>query len=130
MVARDIMSGDVVTIRPEDPMSKVANLMMQHRYGALPVVAEKIGQLGLLPESSRFHGFEEDYIGAVPVARVMSSEPVQVSEDEPVAEVARKMLEYDISSLPVVREGKLVGIISRADLVEAIVHPSLGGGQR
>lgn len=53
-----------------------------------------------------------------------------VAEDKSVAEVVRKMLEYDISSLPVVREGKIVGIISPSDWVEAVVHPSLGGGQR
>ena len=83
--------------------------------------------MGFLPESYRFHGFEEDYIGAVPVAKVMSSDPVQVTEDEPVAEVARRMLEYDVASVPVVREGKLVGIVSRSNLVEAIVHPRMQG---
>ena len=53
-----------------------------------------------------------------------------VAEDKPVAEVTRKILEYDIDSTPVVRAGKIVGIVSPSDLVEAVVHPSLGGGQR
>lgn len=154
MVARDIMNSEVVAVRPEDPVSKVADLMKQCGHGtfpvvddennvigtiskdrlirlALPVFAEEIGQLGFLPDSYRFHGFEEEEsIGQVAVGEVMSSDPVQVAEDEPVAEVARNILEYDIDSTPVVREGKLVGIVSRSDLVEAIVHPSLGGGQR
>ena len=82
MLARDIMSTDVIAVHLKDTVERGTHLMMQHRYGALPVVAE----------------------------------------------VARKILEYDISSLLVVREAKLVGIISRADLVEAVVHPSLRGG--
>ncbi len=154
MVARDIMSTEVVTVHREDPVNKVADLMEQYGYGAFPVVdqdnnvigiigevqiihlalpvfAEEIGQLAFLPDSYRFHGFEEEEnIGLVPVAGVMSTDPVQVNEDEPVAEVARKMLEYDISSIPVVREGKLVGIVSRSDLVEAIVHSSLRDGSQ
>ncbi len=151
MVAEDIMSTDVITVRPQDQLEKVADLMMEYGHAtfpvvdennsvvgvigrthmirtALPVVAEQIGQLGFLPDSYRFHGFEEDYIGLVPVEKVMSVDPVQVSTDTPVAEVARRMLEYDIGSVPVVDEGKLVGIVSRSDLVEAIVHPYMCGG--
>ena len=84
MVARDIMSTDVIAVHLEDTVERVTHLMMQHRYGALPVVAE----------------------------------------------VTRKILEYDIDSTPVVRAGKIVGIVSPSDWVEAVVHPSLGGGQR
>ena len=145
------MSTEIIAVRAEDPVSKVADLMKQHSYGTFPVVdqennvvgvisqghvirlalpafAEEIGQLGFLPDSYRFRGFEdEEDLGSVPVHKVMSTDPVQVPEDEPVAEIARKMLHYDIGSIPVVRDGKLVGIVSRSDLVEAIVHPRLGG---
>lgn len=154
MVARDIMSTEVVTVGREEPVSKVADFMTHFGRGtfpvvhnqnnvvgiidkshlirlALPVFAEEIGQLAFLPDSYRFHGFEEEEsLARVQVHKVMSTDPVQVTEDEPVAEVARKILHYDISSIPVVREGKLVDIVSRSDLVEAIVHPSLGGAQR
>ena len=59
------------------------------------------------------------------VGGVMRPEAVYtVTEDEPVAEIVRIMVQHHVRRTPVVRDGKLVGIVSRGDLMRALVHPS------
>lgn len=148
MTARDIMSTDLVTLKEDVTVREAVDLLNACDYGALPVVndqGEVVGvlsyhdvirlalpeyldsvDLSFLPASAGFfpNPGEHENVGDVPVRDVMRPGYLpEVSPDEPVAEVARIMLNEHARRVVVVQAGKLVGIITRSDVVRAIVQP-------
>jgi CBS domain-containing protein len=144
MKAADIMTTSVVCIKPDATILEAARLLLSERISALPVVDGDGRLQGLVSEGDLIHRaeigsekpksrwkalFEEgstlarDYLkahGRV-VADVMSHPVVMVEEDTDVSVVAARMDQFGIKRLPVVREGKVVGIVSRANLLQALI---------
>jgi CBS domain-containing protein len=146
---RQVMTTDVVTFKPDESVESAARRLSDRRLGGAPVVDAAGAVVGLLEDddlivqdarlhfptvitvlgaylelpSSQRH-FEEDLRRAVgaTVADVMDRRAPTCSEDDTLEEVATVMHERNVSRLPVVRDGKLVGIISRGDIVRALVQ--------
>lgn len=153
MVAREIMITDFPQCHPEDRLTEVFQKMQAQDIltlpvlnepgklvgvvsevdllrAALPVFADLLGHLGFLPKSYRFRGYDRERLQAVKVAEVMTSEDLQVVDPEtPVAEVAHLMVRHRLRAVPVVEEGKVVGMVSRHELVRNILAPSLRSDQ-
>jgi CBS domain-containing protein len=150
MVARDIMTREVVTISPEATAREAVERLHAAHYGALPVMdetGEVVGvvsyqdilrlalpeyldevDLSFLPASAGFFpaGRVQESLGDVQVKDFMRPGYLpQVAPTEPVAEVARIMLKESVRRVVVVEGGRLVGIISRGDIVGAIVKPAM-----
>jgi CBS domain-containing protein len=146
MRARDIMTTEVISVGPDVPTRMVARLLGTHGISAVPVVdatgapigmvseGDLIGRndsdrrerrdwwLALLAEGEELH---PDFLATfreseLPVRNVMSGPVITVSETADIKEVARLLVSHRIKRVPVVRDGRVVGIISRADLVRAM----------
>ena len=146
---RQVMTTDVVTFRPETPSRRRPRVLSERHLGGapwstpmgrvlglledddlivqdaklhLPTVIPVLGAYIELPSSQRH--FEEDLRKAVgaTVADVMDANAPVCAEDDTLEQVATVMHDRNLSRLPVVREGKLVGIISRGDIVRALVQ--------
>jgi CBS domain-containing protein len=127
MLARDIMTPDVVVVPPEMPVEEVGALLVDHRIHGAPVVDDAgrlVGMVSLV-----------DLVGRTgdTAADVMTPDPVCAGEETPVEEIAGMMLEQAIRRVPIVREGRVVGIISASDIIglflnlherEPASHPS------
>lgn len=144
MKAADVMTTSVICIKPEASILDAARLLLGERISALPVV-DAAGRLkGIVSEGdlihraeigsekavSRWRGlFDEgatlarDYLKAHgrSVADVMTHPVIMVEEDTELSVVAARMDQFSIKRLPVVREGKVVGIVSRANLLQALI---------
>ncbi len=143
MKARDIMTTDVVTVAPDTPVTRIASLLLQHRISAVPVTSERI-VLGIVSEGDLMHRPEngterarswwlETFTDTETLARdfakshgrravdVMTRHIVSVTEDTDAGEIADLLDSRRIKRVPVVREGRLVGIVSRADLLRALI---------
>lgn len=144
MKAADIMTTSVVCIRPDATVLEAARLLLGERVSALPVV-DATGRLqGIVSEGDLIHRaeigseksvtrwkalFEEDatlardYLKAHgrTVADVMSHPVVMVEEGTELSVVAARMDQFSIKRLPVMRNGKVVGIVSRANLLQALI---------
>lgn len=145
--ARDIMTPDPVTVSRELSVTEAAKIMVERRIGALPVVEDdrlvgivsegdlimqdvKIefptyihlldGFIMYPPATARFESELKKAVGAT-VADVMTSEPVVVQATTPVEDIATLMVDRDVSRLPVLDGEKVVGIISKSDIVRSIV---------
>jgi len=144
MKARDVMTPRVISVEADAPILRAVRLMLQNRISGLPVVGPRGELVGMVTEGdflrrgetdterhrSRWLEFvvgpgrlAEEYARARgrKVDEVMTAEPVTVTEDTPLDEAVRMMERHHIKRLPVVREGKLVGIVSRADIMHALV---------
>jgi CBS domain-containing protein len=144
MRVSDVMTRNVVSIRSDDTILKAARLMLQNRISGLPVVDAEGELVGMVTEGDFLRRTEigtnrrrpkwlEFVLGPGRLAdeftrtsgrkveEVMTQDPVTVSENVSLAPVVELMEQKRIKRLPVVRDGKIVGIISRANLMRAIV---------
>jgi CBS domain-containing protein len=147
-LVRQVMTTDVLTFRPTDPIDEAARALSARGIGGAPVVDGDGRVVGLLEDDdlivqeTRLHlptvisvlgayielpssvaHFEAELRKAVgaTVGDVMDGDPTTCRPDDTLEAVATVMHEKDISRLPVVSDGRLVGIVSRGDLVRAIV---------
>lgn len=147
MLARDIMTHQVVTVTPDMLVPEVAKLLLEHKISGVPVVNAEHELIGIVSEGdliskkanlktppvlSLLGGFiylespnrfetELRKVTAVKVKDLMTKKVIAVSEDTPVSEVASIMVEKKINRVPVLRRKKLVGIITRADIVRSLM---------
>ena len=146
LTARDIMTKEVVTVTLETSIRDLAGIITTHRIGSIPVVDSEGKLVGIVTESDlieqdkSFHiptvislfdwviylesekKFEKELkrMTARTVGDICAREVVTVTPATPVSEMADIMSGKKIHALPVVEEGKLVGIVSRIDLIRSM----------
>jgi CBS domain-containing protein len=138
----EVMSREVVAVRQDATLGPAVRLMLDKQFSGLPVVDEAGRLVGILTEGDLLRrvetgteakgGWLANFFGAGAqaaryvqantrrVADLMTPEVVSVAVDTPLSEVVQLMEQYHIKRLPVLRDGKLAGIISRSDLVRAL----------
>jgi len=122
MIARDIMTRTVATIHPEASAQEAAQLLYQKRISGAPVVDAAGNIIGIITEADIISKVNRE---GLRVADIMSHEIIAVGEETPVNEIAALLTERKIKRVPVVCDGKLVGIVSRADIVHAVAQGHL-----
>lgn len=109
-------------IEPEDSLSKAAKLMIQSGLRQLPVY-EKKKLTGFVTDENVIHGAVTQEWGNVPIREIMSKAPHFIEGHRSIGAVLSLLREQGISHLPVVDEGKPVGMISLHDIIEQIYQP-------
>ena len=114
MQAKDIMTRDVITVSPSLPVKELAMLLIKNQVSGVPVADETGKIIGLVSEA--------DIIAkkGKQVQSIMSEQVFSLSEQASVEEIARLMTTRRIKRVPIMNNGKLVGIVSRADIVNSI----------
>jgi CBS domain-containing protein len=143
MRAVEIMTSSVVSVDPEMPIKRVAELLAERRISAAPVVDAELHVIGMISEGDLLRRAEigterrgswwlellasnrdlaDAYVKshAKTVRDVMTKEVVTASEHASLADIAGLLEAHHIKRVPVTRNGKLVGIVSRANLVQAL----------
>jgi CBS domain-containing protein len=144
MEARDVMTAPVVTVQPDTPVSEIASLMLTRRISAVPVVDASGKPVGIVSEGDlvRHTGTQvggkrswwltmfadrdevaEQYAKSHgrTAADVMSRKVVTATEGTPLDRIATLLERHRIKRVPIVRRGKVVGIVSRANLLHGLV---------
>lgn len=127
----DVMTPNPVTLGPEDSLMRALEVMRLHSIRRIPIVAGETF-LGLVVEGdlkraqpSALSDSQEEFnqvMEETPVARIMVSQPICVAESTPLLEAATTLRETKFGALPVLREGKLVGIVTDIDLIGCLVR--------
>lgn len=143
MRAHQIMTRSVISVTPETSIVDAANLMLQRHVSGLPVIDAQGKLVGIVSEGDFLRRSEigtqrkrrnwlrfilgpgtsaSDFVGehGRKVSEVMTTSPVTINEDTALAEIADLMETKNIKRLPVVRGDKVVGIVSRASLLQAV----------
>jgi len=144
MQVRDVMTRKVISVIEDDSILTAARLMLQNRISGLPVVDTGGNLVGVVTEGDFLRRGElgtqrsrpawlEFLLGAGRLAKeyvhtygrkvgeIMTADPLFVAEDDSLETVVELMERRHVKRLPVVRDGRLVGIVSRANLVHAVV---------
>ncbi len=145
MNAADIMTGDVLTVNGDASVLDAARTMLRHRVSGVPVVDWNGKLSGMLTEGDLLHRAETgterhrahwlelllgpgraaaDYTAAHAhkVSEVMTDQVVSIAPDTTLEQAAALMERHKVKRLPVVANGKLIGIVSRADFLRALVE--------
>jgi CBS domain-containing protein len=121
MLARQVMRPNPSSVSPEQTLARAADLMTALGVRELPVVeAETLTGIVTRSDLEPFRGHFE----WTTVATVMTANPVTVEPDTPLSAVATIFLENGFNSVPVADQGRLVGMIGRADLVRVLARPN------
>jgi CBS domain-containing protein len=110
---------DVVTIEPDANVRRAADWLRAKNIGALVVTSGK-AVLGLISEREIVHAFSRygETVVSMPVKEIMQHGVITVSPEESVSRVMRLMTHHRVRHMPVLRDGKLVGLISIGDVVK------------
>ncbi|HET9110385.1 MAG TPA: CBS domain-containing protein [Ktedonobacterales bacterium] len=111
MRARDIMTHEVITIGPEATLHDAARLLSEYNISGAPVVDGSGQMIGIITEADLL-GKEGKTVADIMTARVTTAQ-----EDTPVEMIAQILTSNRFKRLPVVRSERVVGIVSRADIV-------------
>ena len=133
MTIRELMSGGLITVRRETPVLEARDLMVKERIrhllvtdtgGALiGIITDRDIRLNLPSRATSLSVWEINHLlTELTVEQVMTQSVITVGPDRPAREAARLMLDHKIGALPVLDEGRLVGIITETDIVRAFVH--------
>ena len=151
MKARDVMVSPVISVKPSCTVKEVAKTLLERRISAVPVVDDTGKLVGIVSEGDLMHRAEigtqrrhswwlrvltgDDALAAEytkaharTVADVMTRDVITASPDTPLHEIAALLERHSIKRVPIVRDGALLGIVSRANLLQALAssHKDLG----
>lgn len=148
MLAKEIMTTDVVSVNKEATITEVASLLIKHKVSGLPVVDEERRVVGMVTEGDLIHqdaklhtpAFLEilggviylenpqrvakdlEKMTATKVMAIMTGKVYTVKENASIEDIATLMVERQVNRIPVVdADGRLAGIVSRQDLVKAMI---------
>jgi len=145
LTAKDIMTKNVITVKPDTSIEELASLLVEHQISGAPVVDDAGSLYGIVTEndlisrSKRLHiptvvsfldaaiylesskKFEQEVkrLTATKVGEICVRKVVTISEDTPIVDIATTMDEKKVYLLPVVRHGKVLGIVGKRDMVKA-----------
>jgi CBS-domain-containing membrane protein len=149
MKARDVMVAPVITATPQASIKSVAETFLRHQISAVPVVDNDGKVVGVISEGDLLHrseaGTEKQYpwwlrafLGpdalaneyvkahARKVTDAMTRQVITASPETPLHEIAALLEKHSIKRVPIIENGQLVGIVSRANLVQAIASAGKG----
>jgi len=148
LTAKEIMTRDVVTVKPETSIEELSSLLVKNQISGVPVVDDAGALYGIVTENDlisrnkRLHiptvvsfldaaiylesskRFEEEVkrVAATKVADICSRKPITITEDTTLVDIATIMDEKKAHLLPVVKNGKIVGIVGKRDVVKAVAR--------
>ncbi len=148
LTAKDIMTKAVVTVRPETSIEELSSLLVQHGISGVPVVDESGALYGIVTENDlisrnkRLHiptvvsfldaaiylesskKFEQEVkrLAATKVGEICVRKVITITEDTTVTDIATIMAEKKAYLLPVVKNGKVTGIVGKRDVVKAVAQ--------
>lgn len=119
LTARDLMSAPVKTVFPHTSIDEAGKIMLRYGHSGLPVVNENLDLVGIISrrdiDKAQLHN-----LGHAPVKGYMSRKVITIEPHVPLPEIQRLLIEHNIGRLPVVEQGRLVGIVSRTDVLRTL----------
>ena len=140
MLVKERMSHPVITTRPNTPIMEALDLMRKEEIRRLPVVDKRGRMIGIVSREDLLHAAPSDatslsiwelhyLISKITVEKVMTTNVITIEEDTPLEESARIMADNKFGGLPVLRDDKVVGIITETDLFKIFLE-MLGARER
>ena len=124
ILAAKKLGGDIISIEPTADLATAAKLLSKHRIGSVVILGAGERLVGILSERDIVRAVSEQGAGALalPVGQVMTRDVATCGEDDTVASIMERMTAGKFRHMPVVANGRLVGLISIGDVVKLRVE--------
>ncbi|CCO07092.1 CBS domain-containing protein [Desulforamulus hydrothermalis] len=148
MKAKDIMKTDVITVTADTNIKDIAQILTDKGISGVPVVNQEGKLVGIVTEGDLLHKeanpripkffgilgamiyfggvdqYREDFkkLAALKASEIMTSEVITVSKETDIRTIATLMIEHNIKRIPVVENGKVLGIVSRSDIIKTLTQ--------
>jgi CBS domain-containing protein len=144
MQAKDIMTGNVITVSEDAPVHEIVSLLLKYRISAVPVIDSAQRVVGIVSEGDLLRGegtsqprarhpwwletvfvgqtIAYDKVSGARAGAVMTRNVITVDEETPLNEIAELLERHHIKRAPVLKDGKLAGIVSRANLLHGLAN--------
>lgn len=126
MLAKEIMTTEVITIHHSTTVKEARVLMNEKRIRHMPVLDEQKNVVGVFTEHDVFQAFDSNddelYIMNKPVSLFMTTDVISAHPEEFVEDLASIFYESRIGMVPIIERGKLIGIITRSDLLYTLIQ--------
>ena len=125
MQVKDFMTRKVIAATSKASCQELAKKMLSGNFSGLPIVNDKLAVVGVVSEFDILKALRHDrenVFSSTTAEEIMSFEPICIDEDTDLEEVIALMTKNHIIRLPVLRDNKLVGVISRCDILKAFVQ--------
>jgi CBS domain-containing protein len=116
-VIRDIMTKSVLSIRPEATMMDAVRFLTEHEISGVPVTSAEGSIVGFISEPSLMDVLFDEDVRKAPVSDYMSRNVHLVRPEDSISSAATMFALYGIRRLPVVENGRLIGVVTRRDLL-------------
>ena len=126
LTARDIMTERVVTTEPSCSVRSAIELLIQEQISGLPVVDGDGRLVGIVTEFALLATAYDDSIAEESVATHMTTDVLTVNADDPVRKIADLFIVHRVRRVPVMDGGRIVGLISRRDVLKAVYEAKRG----
>jgi len=124
LTAEAIMTEELVTIRPEAFITEAIELLIGKAISGLPVIDEQGHLVGVITEFAVLAMVYDHEVRNQTVGQHMTREVITVDVDDPISRIADLCIVHRVRRLPVMRDGKLAGLIARRDVLKALYQDS------
>lgn len=127
MRASDIMTTGVITVGLNSSVANIARSLVENRISAVPVLDEHEALVGIVSEADLIHLEGSDFLKShgVKAADIMTKPAIAANPEMGLDELVSLFDKHRIKRVPVVAHGKIVGIVSRADILRAVAHNAI-----
>ncbi len=115
--AKEVMQENVVSLLPTATVEQAINLLRELHFSGAPVIDRDGNLVGIISEFALLEVVYDPSIRTAPISKFMTRDVLTVSEDTLLSEVAGILIRHRVRRVPVVRDGQLVGVVSRPDLL-------------
>ena len=129
LLAKDVMSTEPMTVRENAKIKDLIRLLVEHRITGLPVVSEDMRLLGIVTEKDVLKMLYNRNAKVKTAADLMTGDIEYFDENDSLLEVFKCLVENSFRRVPVLSAGKLVGIISRADIIKFLSEKATKSAQ-
>ena len=128
LIAKDIMTSQVICIHKDTPVFKAINLMVTNSITGIPIIENDSTLVGILSEQDvlrLFHNYDNEK--SKTVSDFMTQPAIHFEEDESVQDICSCMIQNSIRRVPITSSGRVVGVISRSDILKQIMNLQKNG---
>ncbi len=119
--AKDIMTKDVITIEPEVTLDKAIKKLVKNKISGMPVVDDSGKMIGIISEKDILNFAFSGYLRNTKVKKAMSKNVIHFTPETRIEKIAVAISKYQFRRVPIVKDGKVIGIVSRRDIIRNVL---------